>query len=301
MKKEVAGTLLALFTAIISGFAIFANKIFVVNLDPTVFTAIRAVIIGLVFLGLSLLFNSWNKKQNKNINWKYLLFIGLIGGGLAFLLFFNGLKLTTAGRAGFLHKTLPLYVIIFSLIFLKEKITKFQWYSFFIMFIGLILLTFSSVSPAEFWQNPQLGDLLVLFATILWAAENVAAKKAMLKGEHNFVVSFARMFFGSIFLFGVVLLTGKINLIFNLTLIQWFYILISTFILFLYILTYYWAIKYINVSKAATILLISPVITLFLGTIFFKEPISSLQISGSLLILIGAYFISKTKSEFSRI
>ena len=297
MKKEVVGTLLVLFTAFISGFAIFANKIFVVNLDPTVFTAIRAVIIGLVFLALSLIFNSWNKKENKKINWKYLLLIGLIGGGLAFLLFFNGLKLTTAGRAGFLHKTLPFYVILFSIIFLKEKIKKIHWYSLLIMFMGIILVTISCVPAGEIWKNPQLGDALVIFATILWAAENVIAKKAMIKGEHNFVVCFARMFFGSVFLFGVVLLTGKINLLFNLNLIQWFYILISTFILFLYVLTYFWAIKYINVSKAATILLISPVITLFLGSIFLKEPVSFIQILGSVFILIGGYFVSRTKSE----
>ena len=301
MKKEVIGTILALFTAIISGFAIFANKIFVINLDPTVFTAIRALIIGLVFLALSLVFGSWNKKENKKIQWKYLIFIGLIGGGLAFLLFFTGLQLTTAGRAGFLHKTLPFFVIMFSIIFLNEKITKTQWYSFFIMFAGIGFLTLSPLSPGELWQNPQLGDALIILATILWAAENVTAKKAMRKGEHNFVVSFARMFFGAIFLFGVVLFTSKINLIFSLTLTQWIYILASTAILFFYILTYYWAIKYINVSKAATILLLAPVITLFLGKIFLNEPISITQGIGSLLILIGAYFISKTKSSFSRI
>lgn len=298
MNKEVVGTILAFTTAIISGFAIFANKIFVVNLDPTVFTAVRALIIGFIFLILSLVFHSWERKENKKLRWGYLLFIGIIGGGIAFLLFFNGLKLTTAGRAAFLHKTLPLYVLILAFVFLKEKISKKQSIAFFVMLAGLIVMVWNSVQPSEFWLNPKIGDLLVISATVLWAIENVIAKKAMLKGEHNFVVSFARMFFGALVLFGIVFLTNKFNLIMALTGMQWIYILISTGILFAYVLTFYWAIKYINVSKAATILLLAPVITLILGVVFLKEPLPISQLIGSVLILAGAYFIARTKSEF---
>ena len=48
-SKESLGTLLALLTAIISGVAIIANKIFIVDMEPMVFTAVRALIIGIVF------------------------------------------------------------------------------------------------------------------------------------------------------------------------------------------------------------------------------------------------------------
>ncbi|MFH1289999.1 MAG: DMT family transporter [Nanoarchaeota archaeon] len=301
MNKEAIGTLLAFGTAIISGFAIFANKFFIIGLDPTVFTALRAIIIGLVFLVLSLVFNSWGKKESKKIHWGYLLLIGFIGGGLAFLLFFSGLKITTGGRAAFLHKTLPLYVLVLAFVFLKEKITKKQVWAMLLMLVGIAVMTSFSIAPSEFWLNPQMGDALVLAATVLWAVENVLARKAMIKGEHNFVVSFARMFFGAVFLFGVALLSGKIGLIVTLTGMQWFYIILSTIILFGYILTYYWSIRYINVSKAATTLLLSPVITLVLGWVFLGEPMPALQLAGSALILVGAYLIATVKSEFSRV
>ncbi len=48
-NKEVIGTILVFITAIISGFSIFANKIFVASIDPLVFTALRALFIGLIF------------------------------------------------------------------------------------------------------------------------------------------------------------------------------------------------------------------------------------------------------------
>jgi len=301
MSKEGIGTFLAFLTAIVSGVSIFANKFFITGLDATVFTAVRAIIIGLVFLVLSFYFHSWKAKENKKIHWGYLLFIGIVGGGIAFLLFFNGLQLTTAGRAGFLHKTLPLYATVLAFLFLKEKIGMRQGLALLIMLAGLAVMVLSSIPAGELWANPQLGDGLVIAATVLWAIENVVAKKAMLKGESNFVVSFSRMFFGGVLLFGIVLFMGNFDSILRLSGTQWIYVLASSALLFTYVLTFYWSIKYINVSKATTILLLAPVITLILGSMVLHEPAPAWQIVGSALILIGAYFVYGVKSEFREI
>ena len=45
----------------------FGTKILIINLDATVFTAIRAIIIGVAFLVLSFIFGSWKLKENKKI------------------------------------------------------------------------------------------------------------------------------------------------------------------------------------------------------------------------------------------
>jgi drug/metabolite transporter (DMT)-like permease len=297
-NKEVFGTILALLTAVISGLAIPVNKIFVVDLDPTVFTAVRAVITGVVFLLLSFAARGFSKESLK-VNWKYLALIAIIGGAFAFLLFFTGLKFTTGGRAAFLHKTLPLYVAVFAFIFLKERIPRKQVYALIIMLIGTIVLFSVQINPAELWMNPQLGDMLVVGATILWAFENVIARKAMINGEKNFVVSFARMFFGGVILFGVVGLMGKFDLLFSLTAQQWTNIFVSAGILFGYVLFWYWSIRYINVSKASTLLLLAPVVSLVLGVWWLNEPIPAVQLLGSALILIGAYFVVGIKSRFA--
>ncbi|NIO22548.1 MAG: EamA family transporter [Candidatus Aenigmarchaeota archaeon] len=299
MNKETLGTVLALIAAVISGFAIPVNKIFVVDLDPTVFTAVRAIIIGVIFLGLSILTNRFSLRNIKEMDWRYLLLIAVIGGAFAFLLFFTGLKFTTGGRAAFLHKTLPLYVAIFAFILLREKIPKKQIFALIIMLIGTVVLFSAQINPADLWMNPQLGDALVIGATILWALENVIARKAMIKGETNFVVSFARMFFGGIILFGVVLLLGKFDLLLSLSAQQWFNISISVAILFVYVLFWYWSILHINVSKASSLLLIAPVVSLVVGVLWLGEPAPNLQLMGSALILIGAYFVVGIKSRFS--
>jgi len=299
MKKEYLGTLFAIIAAFISGLAIPINKIFVVDLDPTVFTAVRALFIGIIFFILASFQSKFNYKKFKKVPWKYLLAIGLIGGSFAFLMFFTGLKFTTAGRGAFLHKTMPLYITVFAFIFLKEKISRRQAYALIIMLIGTLILYSTQITPSDFWLNPSLGDLLVIGATILWSIENIIGKKIMIKGESNFIVSFARMFFGAIILFAVVLLQDKLNLLLTLTIQQIINLSISTIILFGYVFFWYWSIKLINVSKASTLLLLAPVISLIFGIIIFNEPIPILQLFGSTLILIGTFIIVKIRSEFA--
>lgn len=299
MNKEVLGTILALATALVSGVAIPVNKLFVVGLDPTVFTAVRALIIGLVFLALSLVQSRASRKKFKQVPWKYLLAIAIIGGAAAFLLFFTGLKLTTAGRGAFLHKTLPLFVTVLAFLFLKERVSRRQGIALLIMFIGVVVLYSAQINPAELWLNPSLGDLMVLGATFLWAAENVIARKAMIKGETNFIVSFSRMFFGGLILFGVVLLTGKLDVLLALSTVQIRNLLISTALLFGYVLFWYSAIRHINVSKASLFLLLAPVISLVLGVVFLGEPAPLLQLVGSALILVGAWFVIGIKSRLA--
>jgi len=298
MKKEFLGTILAILTAIVSGFAIIANKAFVVDMDPMVFTSIRALFIGIAFFIISSIQCKFNYKKFKRVPWKYLIFIGLIGGAFAFLFFFTGLKFTTGGRAAFLHKTLPIYVMIFAFLFLKEKISKKHVFALILMFIGLILITSSEINPTLLWRDPSLGDLLIILATIFWGVENTIAKHAMIKGGSNFIISFGRMFFGAIFLFGMILFFGNFDLFFYLTTQQIISIFVSTLILFDYVFLWYYSIKLINVSKAASFLLLAPVVSLILGVSILEEPLPIIQLIGSVFILIGAYIVSKIKSEF---
>ena len=193
MNNETKGTVLAFLTAFVSGIAIPINKIFVAGIDPTVFTAIRSLLIGIVFLVLSFIKMEFEPARLSKYNWKHLALIALIGGSLAFLMFFSGLKYTTSGRAAFLHKTFPLYVTVLAVLFLKERIRKKQWIALAFMFLGTFFIFFDRIDPTGFWPKPTAGDLLVIGATILWAVENTIAKKVMMRGGNNYIVSFSRM------------------------------------------------------------------------------------------------------------
>lgn len=297
MNKETKGTLLAVLTAIISGISIPANKYFIVTLDPLVFTAVRAVIIGAIFLLISSCISRSSHMKFRKVPWKYLIAIAIVGGSFAFWLFFAGLQLTTAGRAAFLEKSLPIYTAVLAFIFLKERVSRKMSIALLAMLIGTAIIYFSQINPGPLWPNPSLGDLLVIIATIMWATEDIISKKAMMLGETNFIISFARMFFGGLILFGVVILLGDLGALLVLSMQQWTNILISTALLFGYVLCWYWSLRYINVVKATSILLFASVISLVGGILAFGEPTPALQLIGSGVILIGGYFIIREKSE----
>jgi len=76
-------------------------------------------------------------------------------------------------------------------------------------------------------------------------------------------------------------------------------IAISTAILFGYVFCWYYSIRMINVSKASTILLLAPVVSLVLGVVVLGEAAPLVQLIGSALILMGAYFVVNIRSELS--
>ena len=291
-KRELFGVLLAILTAIVSGVSIVANRLFIIKIDPFVFTTIRSFFIGLVFLVISFFACNFKIKKFRKVSWWTLVLIGIIGGSAPFLLFFIGLKETTAGRAAFLQKTLPLYATLLAFFFLKEKITKAHVLAMLSMIVGVYL-----IESANIPLGIRIGDLLVLGAALLWAVESTISKKAMLDNESNWVITFSRMFFGSLILFSIIAIMGKADMLFSLNKQQIIYIIISTLLLLFYVLFLYWGLRFINLSKASIILLIAPLISLILGHIWLRERIFELQLLGSTLVLIGAFLILRTKSE----
>ncbi len=297
MKNETKGIVLALLAAIVSGISIPANKFFIVNLAPAIFTAVRAVIIGSVFFAIVSYQARKHARKFKVVPWSYLLAIAVIGGAAAFLIYFTGLQLTTAGRAAFLyHSILTVATVVLAAVFLSERMGRKMVAALVVMLIGTVILYVSQVSPSQLWSNPSLGDLLIVVAAILWAIEYVISRKVMKMGETNFVVSFARMFFGGLILFGFVIITGNVAVLLKLSALQWMKIGASTLLLFAYTLCWYWSLRYINVSKATSLLLLAPILSLIGGVLIFGEPAPILQLAGSAVILIGAYFVIGVKS-----
>jgi O-acetylserine/cysteine efflux transporter len=262
--EETVGTLLVLLTALISGISIVANKIFVLKVEPVILTSVRALI---------------------------LVPLGIVGGGLAFLLFFSGLALTTSGRAAFIHKTLPIWAAVAGFLFLKEKLSSGHILAVMIGMTGLTLMESGVLS-----SSLRLGDILALSATLLWAVDGLMAK-SLLKTETAVRVGFGRMFFGSVFLFGVAGLQGKLGLLLSLTPLNWLYISISTLLLGAYTLTWYAGLKRLSLSRASGFLLLSPVISLVLGIVFLGETAGVLQLAGSGLILLGCGLLLKSSGE----
>ena len=289
------GLMLVFLTAIISGFSIFINKFGVSGFDSSVFTFSKNVVVALFLFSVVLMLGEFKILKNLKIkDWGKLVLIGLVGGSIPFLLFFKGLQLGNAVGSAFIHKTLFIYASLFALIFLREKLNKkIILVAGFLLIGNLLLLKIKSFSFG-------IGEVLVLGATLLWAGENVISKHALKELSGN-VVAFGRMFFGSMFILVFLMLSGKLRLISELSMSQFAWIVITSVILMLFVMTYYNGLKYVKVSTATSILLLGSPITTVLSFIFGDGSLVLSQVLGILMVLAGiliAVFFVEYSKEF---
>lgn len=278
------GLLLVLLTSVVSGFSIFINSFGVKNFDSSVFTfaknTVVAVLLFAIIVGLG---NFSNFKKLNKTQWLKLMSIGFIGGSIPFLLFFKGLQMTTAATSSFIHKTLFIYAGIFAILFLKEKLTKGL-----LIGMGLLLLGNYFLIRPDFIFS--LGDILILVATLFWAAENTLSKH-LLKEVSGNIVAFGRMFFGSFFILLFLLFSGKSPIIFSMSYQQYMWIIITSALLLLYVFSYYNGLKYVKVSTATSVLVLGSVITTALDFLFKGSPVTFGQSVGMLFIILGVISI----------
>lgn len=271
------GLLLSVVTACISGIAVFANSVFVTGVDPLIFAIIRN---SVVVLMLTMVL--WGRKSDLSIlhrqDWLRLVVIGVIGGGIPFAMFFSGLSMIGAVNGNILHKTLFLWVALLAIPFLRERITKFQLVGYVLVFLSLFVFggTFRFVHAT--------GSYLVLGATLLWAVENVVAKKTLQHIPFD-IVAWGRMFFGLPVLFFSALVMGKANLLVFPTFFVSAPVIVSSVLLVAYVLTWYKALSQAPATLVSSVLVVAPLITAALGMKFVWTP-------SNVVLLVGVFLIA---------
>lgn len=282
-KKVSPGIYFAFITAVISGFANYFSVVAIkIVANPYIFTTVKNVLVGLALcLIFVLIKNREEIKKLKIRDWLVLILIGLIGGSIPFLLFFKGLSLSTPVLGGFIHKSLFIWVSILAIIFLREKLGKVQWLALALLILGNYFL--GAFKAFKFQQ----GEMLILIAVILWAIEFVIAKKILSRISPQ-VVSWARMFIGSIFLITYLFATKQSAGILHLTPLAILWTVLMSVFLFGYVFFWYRALKFAPASVVSSVLVIGSPITTILSIFFVHGyKFSSSGIYGLILILAG--------------
>jgi drug/metabolite transporter (DMT)-like permease len=280
MTNQKKGLLLIFCTTLISGVSIFINGISVKMIEPGAFTFVKNGLVGLCLFALILGFKMWPKLRALTAkDWGYLVLIGLVGGSIPFLLFFNGLKIIGSAPAGFLQKTMFIYVGIMAIFFLKEKIPR-RW----LIFAAATLLAGNYLLAQTQLSSFGYGHVLVLAAAVFWAIENVIAKK-LLEKMSGTVLAFGRMFFGSLFILTYLISQNGLSPVFSMTPVQWTWTLVATALLLGYVLTWYNGLKHVPVTTATIILLAATPITTLLNIVILQKSAGGYEIAGMLILL----------------
>ena len=281
------------FILIIGAIAIAFSPIFVrfSDVDP-IMTAFYRIFISLPFFLFFSSFNIIEKVKFPEFNNSYLIF--LVSGiffALDLICWHWSIKLTTVSKATFLSNLAPIVVIIFSLIFLKEKFSKFFYLAALLSMVGMLMLLGESF---KFNKSQFIGDLLGVLTAVWYGSYIVTISQ--LRKKYN---STSIMFLSGI-VTAIILLI--VSILFEQSLIPQSLFTITIIFLLGFICQFMgqsfitYSLAYLSASLSSLCLLIQPIAATVLAYFFFQEKLTTIQFFGSALILIGIY-IARTKYE----
>jgi drug/metabolite transporter (DMT)-like permease len=219
-----AGLVLALVTAGISAFSVYVNGLAVRAFDSaTVYTTAKNLVAALL-LGLLATLAARRRAAAGTMPFRPngmrqrlgLVAIGVIGGSVPFVLFFEGLSRASSPQAAFLHKTLVVWVAILAVVLLRERLGWPHLAAVLLLLFGQVGLSRAGLFPLD------SGALMIFGATLLWSVEVVLAKR-LLADVPSSVLAVARMGLGSVVLLAWVAVQGQLGALLSLgaTQLQW--------------------------------------------------------------------------------
>jgi drug/metabolite transporter (DMT)-like permease len=278
------GIMWALGAAIVSGISIYVNKFGVAQVrDPFVYTTVKNSVVMIGLLAAVGLLASWKELRGlTSAQWLAWIGLGVIGGGIPFLLFFQGLSTASAASASLVQKSLFLWVALLAVPLLKERLGTWQVLGLAVLAVGQVLL-----QPLTGWKGWGTGETLILIATWLWAVETILAKK-VLGWMSPHTAALGRMGIGALVMWIFLTFTGRGGTAFTLSGTQWVWIVITAVLLLAYVWTWYSALKWAPATLVTSVLTIGAIVTILLTAVLNGQLATTLQLVAMLLLVVGA-------------
>lgn len=225
-------------------------------------------------------------------DFKYMVFLALVGVTLNQAFFIYGLSLTKPINSAIIMVSNPIAVLIFTLIVLRERITVYKAAGLALGVAGaLTLLLFRG--SFTLGSDTMLGDLLTLFNSLFWAVFIVASKPFMQKYQTITVMKW-------VFLFGVLMFLpfGMPDLL----KIQWaalpgqaigamaFVVVATTFLAYLFN-TY--ALKTLSSSVVSMYIYFQPFLATLFAMVIGRDQLTPIKALSGCLIILGVYLASR--------
>ena len=232
------------------------------------------------------------KKQFKNESLK-LFFLGLTGCGICGAFPFIAGMSTTMANMGIIYTSSPIFIILLSVLFFRDKINLSRILGLIICLLGV--LTIICKGDLTYLINFKFtsGDLWMLGAAIGWAVYSIFLINW--KSSFSLMARFTLIaFFGAISLFPFYLIEESFffNTTFNSNFIFW--VLFAAISPGIIAFTLYTKVqKYVGASLAGFTLYIFSIYSAIYGIILFNEMLLSFHYYGAALVFIGVYLARK--------
>jgi drug/metabolite transporter (DMT)-like permease len=290
--KKIAIIIFLVFT---SAFTPIAAKFTVAEISPLSLAFLRFGTATILFNLLFLYKKQTYKFDRTDLN--RFLIIGALVIPINQFFFLNGVNLSLASHSGVTYACTPLFAY-FILISLKhEKFSVKKLIPILLTIFGIFFVFYDAIMKSKSTDsNVFLGDIMLVFAVLSWAAyitlsKDLVAKYGALKTS-TIAFSIGIVMYIPIFLFDVKNLTfakltmpgiiGFIHLAFVVAFAGYF------------VFTY--ASKHISITELTTTTNVSPIVTIVFSWVLLKEEISYFFVIGALITILGV-FLARIKGD----
>jgi drug/metabolite transporter (DMT)-like permease len=252
------------------------------------------VVCAAIFFGIFARFVTKEKITGWQDNTRVIL-CGITGVAINQLCFFAGLNLTAPINAALLMVIVPVVVLLFSAILLKERVGKRKVSGIFIACVGALFLIYSSRSEAttgNIW-----GDLLIILNATSFGMYLVLVKPLMQKYKAITIVS--RIFsVGALIVvpFGFNQLMAPDYSAFPASIWLAIGFMVVAVTIIAYLLNT-WALRFANPSLVGAYIYLQPVMAIVVATVLGSDVFTLQKAFYALMIFTGVYLVSKTKQQ----
>ena len=231
----------------------------------------------------------WNKEDLRK-DLKILIPSG-IALGAGWVLLFQGYKNTTVSIATLSYYIAPVFIVILSIIVLKEKITRKKILCIIVAIIGL-LLVLDIKNLGNIGDNNLLGIIYSVLAAVFYAIVVILNK--FIKKLSGSKVTIVQLLVSTIILMPFTILNSTRSLM-SLDMLSLFLLLlvgiVHTGIAYL---LYFSSVKQIEGQSISILSYMDPIFALVIAGLFLGEKMTLIQLFGGILIL-GSAYVSESK------
>ena len=293
-KDYLLSLLIAITGAVLfSAKAIFVKLLYRYHLDALTVITFR-MLMSLPFFVSIAVWKTYGAEPLSKADYGRIVLLGFIGYYAATFLDFLGLQYISAGLERLILFLAPSFVLLISAVFLKKRIFSLQWLALVTSYLGIVLVFMHDIKTGG--SNIALGCLYVLGSAISYAlylllsGEMVQRIGSLRLAAYAMCVSTVACIIHFLLLYPVSSLMHQVPEVYYLSLAN------AVFCTVLPVFLTMIAVSRIGAGIASQAGMIGPVSTLFMAAWVLGEPITLIQITGTIFVLAGIYFLSRKRT-----
>ncbi|WP_367395010.1 DMT family transporter [Cupriavidus sp. Agwp_2] len=290
-SPQRAGLAIAAVGAVLfSAKAIVAKLMYRYNVDAVMVLTLRMLFAVPLFMAIGW----WQSRRLAPLSWAdrgRVVFLGFIGYYLSSFLDFIGLQYITAGLERLILFLTPSFVLLATALVFRRPISSRQWLSLLLAYAGIVLVFAHDldVSGSQVW----LGGALVLGSAMTYAVYLILSGELVKRiGSLRLVECVST----ACCVIQYVALGRPVAGLAQPAPVMWLSLINAVFCTVLPVSMTMVAVARIGAPLASQAGMIGPVSTLLLGFWLLGEPVSSVQLAGSALVMGGMYLLSAKKT-----